>query len=159
MRTSIAILLTLSLAACATGKGPNTTPTDKGPGTRITLDVEIDTKGVPIGAYQIVVVHDAAEAKIVAVGPARDANFAGTPNFDPGTFDSGATRITGYQLRAAPAKGPVKLASVVFQRLGAPRSPVNVKVERLYDVSNPPKEITRFDVVTSRTALDFGVPD
>ncbi len=159
MRTLITILLPLSLAACATGGGPKPMTPDAGPGTRITLNVEIDTKGVPVGAYQIVIVHDAAEAKIVHVGPARDANFAGAPSFDPGTFDSGATRITGYQMRAVPAKGPIKLVTVVFQRLGAPRSPVNVKVERLYDVSNPPKEITRFDVVASRTALDFGVPD
>ena len=56
----------------------------------------------------------------------------------------------------APEAEPYRLLTITFESLDGPRrSPVNVNIERLYDTSKPPREITRFDVAKSPDTLDF----
>jgi hypothetical protein len=152
-------LALLLAAGCGTGAAPRAAPV--GPGApRIAIRVEIDTKGVPLGAYQLSIVYDRAEAKIVEVRPTTGSDFVGKPNFHDATFATGHTRVTGYSTRQGMPAEPYRLLTVTFESLDGPRrSPVNVNVERLYDTSRPPREITRFDVAKSRDTLDFSQPD
>ncbi len=155
----VSVLALLLVVGCGTGAAPRAAP--DGPGARrVTMRVEIDTKGVPLGAYQLSIVYDRAEAKIVELRPTTGSDFFGKPNFHDATFTTGHTRVTAYSTRQGVPSEPYRLLTITFESLDGPRrSPVNVNVERLYDTSRPPREITRFDVTKSRDTLDFSVAD
>ena len=155
MKTLAVMLVAIGAAGCATGKMLESPVKPR----RITLQVEIDTKGAPIGAYQLVILTDPAEARIVGIEAPRQSDFIGQPHFLPWTFKEGATRVTGYSPNQPPPKGPCRLLSVVFEQLGGKRSPLAVKVERLYDTSTPPREIRQYVLRQSHEVLDFGTPD
>lgn len=158
MRWLPALALALLAAGCTTD--PRfTSSNEAGPGRRITLNVAVDTKGVPLGSYQIVIAFDPADARIVSIRQPADAEFRGAPRFSPAAFTRGQVRVTGYSLRQSKPSRPYQVIAVLFEQIGAVRSHVGIDVERLYDTSNPPLEMTRFDVLPSRDALDFSRPD
>ncbi|MBI2932914.1 MAG: hypothetical protein HYY16_14815 [Planctomycetes bacterium] len=152
--------MTLMIAGCASGRSePPSTLLHESP-PRVTLHVGIDTKGVPLGTYLIRIVRDPAEARITQICPTPGTEFLGAPTFDPLSFPSQATRVTGYSLRQPPPRGPYRLLTIVFEQAGvSARSPVDFIVERLYDTSNPPQRITEYQVIQSRPTLDFAHPD
>ena len=156
MRRFVAFLAIIMAAGCSSGLRPD--PEHATRDRRITLNVGVDTGGLPLGAYQLVLMHDPAAARIVEIRRAEGSDFPGLPGFDPQALSANALRVTGYGTKTAP-RGRYALISVVFEQVGSERSYVSVEVERLYDTSAPPKLIPCLTATLSRPVLDFSQPD
>lgn len=163
MKTLAALMILAILAGCAAGHGPEAANGDVGASPPIRVAVAIDTKGKSLGAYQLVVQYQPSEARIRSITALQRgaviSEFPGAPIHDPGSFESGSTRIFGYNPGAATPQGPYAVCSIEFERVGGPRSPLQVIVEGLFDSSAPPKRLEDSAIVLSRYDLDFTRPD
>ncbi|MBS0196605.1 MAG: hypothetical protein JSR77_07595 [Planctomycetes bacterium] len=76
----------------------------------LAIDVFVDSKGVPLGAYQCEL--DAANSVIVGIEGGEHAAFAGPPHYDPAAMQQEHVIIAAYSLRGDLPIGRTRVARV-----------------------------------------------
>lgn len=123
---------------------------------RTQVAVALDTHGVAIGGYQVVVRWDPSVAIIAGIHAADGADFDGLPLSDPATYASGATRVIGYRKTVRKPHDASAIFTITFAGVdGGLSSPVEVVIERVYDAATPPRQITDCPVDLRPAKIDF----
>ena len=113
--------------------------TSQTPGGDVHIHIEIP--GGTFAAYQLVIHWDPNIAHIREIVSCNARKFPGNPEFDPGTFATGKTKVFATAVRAK-GYGDYHLVTVKFDRVAAGTTRVDVVVEALYDDSVVPRRIT-----------------
>lgn len=101
--------------------------------------VHVHTEDRPLGAYTIVLRYDASVAVIHDLGPCPGPGFRGKPEYDPGSFTTGETRVTAVDLfPGRPPDDGYRLLTVRLRPVGTGRFRGTARVEKAYGAEDTP---------------------
>ncbi len=102
------------------------------------IEIWIDTRDQPLGAYTLTLRYDPARIVIQDVGTGDLAKFPDLPRANPTTYATGATPIAGFQTAGLSPTGKTRIATVFFASAGAGVSAVSATLETLVDPEGVP---------------------
>jgi len=114
MKTTLAILLLLVVL-------PGAAPTsDESPASVrfATVDVQIDTKGKPLAAYQVEFIADAKQVKLVGIEGGDHAAFKQPPYYDPAALSKNRVIVAAFNTGSDLPKSSFRAARLHVQITG-----------------------------------------
>lgn len=106
-----------------------------------------------VAAYQIVIRWDPTVARIVSIERCRAKEFPATPQFESRRFSEGVITVFA-DMPGGYGAGEYHLLTVRFERLKAGATPIEARLEALYDDADPPQR-TRGSLTVEPSVLRF----
>lgn len=97
------------------------------------VEVWLDTRDRPLGAYTLTLRYDPSIVRVQDVGTGDLSKFPDLPRANPDSYASGETRIAGFQTAGLSPTGKTRVATVFFASAGPGASPLSATLETLVD--------------------------
>jgi hypothetical protein len=141
MKTTLAILLLLVVSL---GAVPPTSDESPAAVRFATVDVQIDTKGKPLAAYQVEFIADAKQVKLVGIEGGDHAAFKQPPYYDPAALSKNRVIVAAFNTGSDLPKSSFRAARLHVQITGAekPKWESKLIVAAAADGSSIPASVT-----------------
>ncbi len=102
------------------------------------VEVWLDTRERPLGAYTLTLRYDPAVVIVQDVGTGDLSKFPDLPRTNPATYTSGATTLAGFQTAGLSPTGRTRIATIFFASAGPGLSALSATIETLVDPQGNP---------------------